>query len=69
MQEKYIVRVIRKRTTTVEENKEATAPLSRKIEETDQIFEQEFDKLDIGEFALNLNIKKGQEKDEKAIKL
>lgn len=62
MTEKFIVRVIRKRT-----NDNTTAGQVK--EETDQIYEQEFSKLDIGEFAVSLNRKDGQEKDEKSIKL
>lgn len=50
--EKFIVRVIRKRG-----------------EATDQIYEQEFEKMDIGKFAVDLNKKTGTEKDEKSIKI
>lgn len=60
MIEKFIVKVIRQRKI---ENPEAK-PGERKYlqDETDQIFEQEFDKMDIGEFAVALNKKPEQEK-------
>jgi hypothetical protein len=64
--EKFIVKVLRKRISDVE-NANATSP--RKIEEVDQIYEQEFEKIDIGEFAMKLNRKDGQEKDEKSLKM
>ena len=63
MNEKFIVRVLRKRITPAE-NGTSLAPR----EQTDQIFEQEFDKLDIGKFAVELNRKDGQEKDPESIK-
>jgi phosphoribosylformylglycinamidine (FGAM) synthase PurS component len=59
--EKFTVRVIRKRKV---KNTEGNA-----IEEIDQIYEQEFDHIDIGDFAMKLNRKDGQEKDEKSIKM
>jgi hypothetical protein len=59
--EKFIVRVIRKR--------ELENPTGNKNEQVDQIYEQEFDKLDIGKFAVDLNKKDGQEKDAKSLKL
>lgn len=61
MSDKYIVRVIRKRTVP----SESTAGHK---EEVDQIFEQEFDKMDIGEFAVMLNRKDGKQKDSESIK-
>jgi len=59
--EKFTVRVIRKRKV---KNPEGNAS-----EEVDQIYEQEFDHIDIGDFAMKLNRKDGQEKDEKSIKV
>ena len=59
--EKFIVRVIRKR------HGENSA--GNKNEETDQIYEQEFDKFDVGKFAVDLNKKDGKEKDEKSLKM
>lgn len=61
LNEKFIVRVIRKR--------EVENPAGNKSEQTDQIYEQEFDKMDIGKFATDLNRKDGQEKDVKSLKL
>jgi len=50
--EKFIVKVIRKRGT-----------------EVDQIYEQEFDRIDIGKFAVDLNRKDDKEKDDKSLKM
>lgn len=66
MIEKFIVRVIRRRQT---ENP-SQLPGERKYlqDETEQIYEQELEKLNIGEFAVMLNRKDGQEKDKDSIK-
>jgi len=61
MSDKYIVRVIRKRTV----QSDLTAGTK---EEVDQIYEQEFDKLEVGELAVLLNRKDGQQKDKESIK-
>ena len=59
--EKYTVRVIRKQTV---EN-----AAGNNSEQVDQIYEQEFDRMDIGKFATDLNRKDGKEKDDKSLKL
>ena len=50
--EKFIVKVIRKRGA-----------------EVDQIYEQKFDRIDIGKFAVDLNRKDDKEKDDKSLKM
>ena len=65
MEEKFIVRVIRHR--LLDPNPESTSQAKR--EQIDQVFEQEFKKLDIGEFVMALNKKDGQEKDKESIKV
>lgn len=69
--EKYIVRVIRKREYYLKQDDKNSTSVSvdKKVEQVDQIYEQEFDKFDIGEFAISLNKRNGQEKDEKALKM
>jgi hypothetical protein len=59
--EKFIVRVLR--------NRKVENPAGNSHEEVDQIYEQEFEHIDIGEFAMKLNRKDGQEKDEKSLKV
>jgi hypothetical protein len=63
--EKFIVKVLRKK--LIAPSSESTSQAVR--EECDQIFEQEFDKFDIGKFAVDLNRKDGQEKDKESVKL
>jgi hypothetical protein len=60
-EEKFIVRVLRKRKI------ENEAGNSR--DEVDQIYEQEFKNFDIGKFAVELNRKDGKETDEKSLKM
>lgn len=70
--EKFIVRVIRKREIEIPTHKDSTSQAPRMEEETAQVYEQEFDKLDIGDFAIMLNRKEqktSQEKDDKSLKL
>jgi len=67
MEEKFIVRVLRRR--TLENPTGGTDGKPKYLEDqVSQIYEQEFDKLDIGELAVTLNRKDGKEKDEKSIK-
>lgn len=58
MSEKYIVRVIRK---------------TDGVAQVDQVFEQEFENLDVSDLARHLNTKPerkdGQDKDNKSVKL
>ena len=61
-EEKFIVRVVRHRTTPAENT-------AGKKDEIDQIYEQEFKALDIGEFVMNINKPKGKQDDEKSIKV
>jgi len=68
MVEKFIVRVIRRRITENPSN--GTDGGSKLLQnEADQIYEQEFDDLNIGELAVMLNRKDGQGKDEKSLKM
>ena len=64
--EKFIVRVIRKSETEPYEKDGQKFP---KREVVDQIYEQEFDQMDIGKFATDLNRKDGKEKDDKSLKM
>jgi len=68
MSEKFIVRVLRKQIKETPAPEESTSKILRKEETTDQIYEQEFDKFDIGKFAVDLNRKDGKEKDVNSIK-
>lgn len=68
MSEKFIVRVIRKRITETPAPEESTSKTPIRKEDVEQIYEQEFDNLNIGEFAVALNRKDGQEKDKDSIK-
>ena len=61
LKQKFIVRVIR--------NRKIENPAGNAREEVDQIYEQEFENIDIGDFAMKLNRKDGQEKDEKSLKV
>lgn len=67
MVEKFIVRVIRQRRT---DNPTGGTDGQPKIlqNDVDQIYEQEFDKLNVGDLAIALNRKDGQEKDKESIK-
>ena len=65
--EKFIVRVIRKRVDK-EPGVENGVKTPRQ-ESVDQIYEQEFDKFDVGKFAVDLNKKTGDEKDDKSLKM
>lgn len=64
--EKFIVKVIRKRIIEVEQT---DGIKQRNIEEVDQIFEQEFEKFDMKKFVVNLNVDREEKKDEKSLKL
>jgi len=70
--EKFIIKVIRKRITEIPAHQDSASKIPKIEEKVDQIYEQEFDNLDIGELAMKLNRKEkkdGQEKDEKSIKI
>jgi len=70
--EKFIVRVIRKRTIETPAHKDSTSQASRIDEKADPIYEQEFDTFDIANFATRLNRKEkkeGKEKDDKSLKM
>jgi len=69
MSEKFVVKVIRHRIIETPASKESTSQIPIKKEEIDSIYEQEFDRLNIGELAVILNRKDGKEKDEKSIKV
>jgi hypothetical protein len=67
MSEIFIVRVIKKtKTITTPPNGVEGKPLIE--EEVSQIYEQEFDKLNIGEFAVSLNRNDGKIQDRESIK-
>lgn len=71
MKERFIVKVLKK--TEILPGVNSTSQAIR--EEVNQIYEQEFDSFDIGEFAVSLNKKKdpekkdGQVKDQESIKV
>jgi len=70
--EKFIIRVIRKRNIEIPPIKDSSNQIPRMEEKTDSIYEQEFDKFDIADFATRLNQKEkkdGKEKDDKSIKM
>lgn len=69
MSEKFIVRVVRKRITEIPAPEDSTSKTPMRKEDVDQIYEQEFDNLNIGEFAVALNKKDGQQKDKESIKV
>jgi hypothetical protein len=69
MSEKFVVKVIRHRITETPAPKESSSQTPTKKEEIDSIYEQEFDHLNIGELAVILNKKDGQQKDLNSIKV
>ena len=71
MKERFLVKVLKK--TEILPSPSSTSQAIR--DEINQIYEQEFDNFDIGEFAIFLNKKKepekkdGQQKDTESIKV